>query len=193
MRKYIPPPKKQIKKRRQPISRWIMEEHLGRRLLSDEHVHHIDKNTQNNKLSNLKLMSQSEHIRLHQKGKKVSSETCKRISENRPNYDGEKNPNWRGGTSLPKNCKVCGVKTNYRSILCRSCSMKQARKRLPAWSTKKGNRTGKETKCLICNSSIWNKPSENRKFCSFKCYNNYRRKENDEKTNNYKKMHTNKM
>ena len=47
--------------------RYIMEKHLGRQLTPHEVVHHIDGNKQNNNISNLKLMSRSEHIREHLK------------------------------------------------------------------------------------------------------------------------------
>lgn len=45
--------------------RVIMEEYLGRELSPEEVVHHIDGNKQNNDISNLKLMTRSEHIREH--------------------------------------------------------------------------------------------------------------------------------
>lgn len=47
------------------IHRTIMEEHIGRRLLSSEIVHHIDGNAHNNSIENLKLMSRAEHMSLH--------------------------------------------------------------------------------------------------------------------------------
>ena len=37
--------------------RWVMEQHLGRPLMSEETVHHIDGNRQNNTLANLELFS----------------------------------------------------------------------------------------------------------------------------------------
>lgn len=43
----------------------IMEAHIGRRLRSDEVVHHKDGNKHNNNLSNLELMTRAEHSRLH--------------------------------------------------------------------------------------------------------------------------------
>jgi hypothetical protein len=43
----------------------IMEKHLGRYLTEDEVVHHIDGDETNNKLENLKVVTQSEHIRIH--------------------------------------------------------------------------------------------------------------------------------
>lgn len=42
-----------------------MECELGRALRSDEVVHHIDGDNTNNNPSNLKLMTQSEHAKLH--------------------------------------------------------------------------------------------------------------------------------
>jgi hypothetical protein len=47
--------------------RWVMEQHLGRPLTKDEHVHHKDKNRANNDLSNLELLTSSEHSKEHHK------------------------------------------------------------------------------------------------------------------------------
>ena len=46
--------------------RYVMEQHLGRKLLHNEIVHHIDENKSNNNISNLQIMSKSEHSKLHQ-------------------------------------------------------------------------------------------------------------------------------
>lgn len=118
------------------MSRWIMEKHLGRKLKSDEVVHHIDENPYNNNLKNLQVMARAEHIRHHATGRQKSAETIKKWRASIPSRKLEQNANWRGGRSLPKQCKDCGVQTNYRSILCKSCSMKRTRKRIK-WSTKK--------------------------------------------------------
>lgn len=45
--------------------RWVMEQHLGRRLEPHEHVHHIDGNKQNNDISNLLLTDVVRHNHLH--------------------------------------------------------------------------------------------------------------------------------
>lgn len=49
--------------------REIVEKHLGRKLLKfpQEIVHHIDGNKLNNHISNLEVMSASEHTKLHSK------------------------------------------------------------------------------------------------------------------------------
>jgi len=43
----------------------LMEQRIGRRLLPDEVVHHIDENRANNATNNLALMTRSAHTRLH--------------------------------------------------------------------------------------------------------------------------------
>lgn len=45
--------------------RVIMENHIGRLLRSDEIVHHIDHNKDNNSVENLQIMTASEHGKLH--------------------------------------------------------------------------------------------------------------------------------
>jgi hypothetical protein len=45
----------------------LMEKKLGRKLLPNEVVHHIDEDKANNSLGNLIVMTRSSHIRLHSK------------------------------------------------------------------------------------------------------------------------------
>jgi len=60
--------------------RLIMEEYLGRKLGDDEVVHHINGDKHDNDISNLQVMTRSEHARLHQTGRKPSEETLKKMS-----------------------------------------------------------------------------------------------------------------
>lgn len=50
--------------------RWIMENHLGRKLSRWENVHHIDGNRLNNDISNLELIDHVEHALLHNRERK---------------------------------------------------------------------------------------------------------------------------
>jgi len=47
------------------VARHVMEQHLGRALLTEEIVHHIDENPFNNEISNLQIVSRAEHKRIH--------------------------------------------------------------------------------------------------------------------------------
>lgn len=52
--------------------RWIMEQHLGRKLLPTEHVHHINGNPLDNRIENLAVMEPKAHMQLH---KQIYSDT----------------------------------------------------------------------------------------------------------------------
>lgn len=49
--------------------REVMEEYIGRKLNSDEHIHHIDEDPKNNSISNLKIVTISEHAKIHKPSK----------------------------------------------------------------------------------------------------------------------------
>lgn len=59
--------KSYIKRNGKHEHRLIAEKILGRQLESYEIIHHIDGNKQNNDPNNLKIMTQSEHIKEHLK------------------------------------------------------------------------------------------------------------------------------
>lgn len=60
------------------LHRVIMENHLGRVLNKNEVVHHKDGNKKNNDISNLQLLTNSEHSKLHalEKGKILCELKC---------------------------------------------------------------------------------------------------------------------
>ena len=71
--------------------RYMMEKHLGRKLLRTELVHHIDGDRQNNDIVNLQLVGYKEHKRIHIHDKTINSKRRKGyirpdIRRSRENY-----------------------------------------------------------------------------------------------------------
>lgn len=63
--------------------RYIMQEHLGRKLERWEVVHHKDGNKRNNDIDNLELMHISKHSREHMKGNRLSKSTREKLKYTR--------------------------------------------------------------------------------------------------------------
>ena len=65
--------------------RYLMEQHVGRKLNSNELVHHLNENSRDNRIENLTIMSRSEHARLHGKeygfSEKARAARVKKIKE----------------------------------------------------------------------------------------------------------------
>lgn len=60
--------------------RKIVEDYIGRKLSSNEIVHHKNGNKSDNRIENLQIMTLAEHTSLHFKGKKLSEELKIKIS-----------------------------------------------------------------------------------------------------------------
>lgn len=63
------------------LSRKIMEVYLGRKLTSNDIVHHIDGNPQNTSIGNLELTTLSEHSHRHMAGRSLSIETKEKLRQ----------------------------------------------------------------------------------------------------------------
>lgn len=68
--------------------RWLMEQALGRKLNSDEIVHHRNENKMDNDVGDLKIMTRSEHAKLHSKPPYFPDRVCElnreRMRDNKP-------------------------------------------------------------------------------------------------------------
>jgi hypothetical protein len=67
-----------------------MEQHLGRQLSRCEHVHHENENKKDNRISNLKVVNISEHIRHHHQKHPIefTCEQCLTVFRPRPGHRG---------------------------------------------------------------------------------------------------------
>lgn len=73
-------------------SRWVWQAYTGETIPKGYVIHHIDEDPTNNEFDNLQLMSWQEHLSLHHKGKEVSDEAKKKLSEIGKKRVGELNP-----------------------------------------------------------------------------------------------------
>lgn len=91
--------------------RVIMEEYLGRELLPDEDVHHIDGDVMNNSVDNLQIIKHGEHQRLHMKqyfDKQAICQVCGKqflwTAKRQSNYYRDLRRNKKRIISCSKNC-----------------------------------------------------------------------------------------
>lgn len=75
------------------LHRYVMEQHLGRKLLESEHVHHIDGDKSNNDISNLQVMDIKEHSKLHFPRITWFDYVCSNCGKSFQGYSCKVNPN----------------------------------------------------------------------------------------------------
>lgn len=64
------------KKRTVLEHREVVETHLGRKLLSTEHVHHRNENRSDNRLENLEVLDHKDHMQEHAVGEEMVEVIC---------------------------------------------------------------------------------------------------------------------
>ena len=72
------------------VHRLIMSFQEGRRLHSNEHVHHINHNKLDSRISNLEIIGASEHLSSHNKGKRLTQSHRDKIKISNKNRKGIK-------------------------------------------------------------------------------------------------------
>ncbi|MDI6754725.1 MAG: HNH endonuclease, partial [Thermodesulfobacteriota bacterium] len=124
--------------------RWMMERHLGRKLLASEFVHHLNGNSLDNRFENFQLVSHHEHMSAH----KLTTWSRK--------YD---------------RCRLCGTIANKHEAksLCSICYRKIKAKELGHWPKPKhtGRWSKKSDCCLKCQTT--ERPHKGLGLCT-RCY-----------------------
>ena len=94
------------------LHRYVMEQYLGRKLLSSEVVHHKDENKTNNHIDNLIITSHIAHNHLHNPKQPLpESRKCNKCLQVKPSSEFyivyQKN---RNRTVVYSKCKICEIK-----------------------------------------------------------------------------------
>ena len=96
--------------------RYVMETHLGRKLATDEQVHHRDGDKLNNAFENLQLVSPSQHQLLHYtKFRDETSKQCCRCCEVKLRVEFDKSTRSGRDPHAPF-CKACNAARKIRPV-----------------------------------------------------------------------------
>lgn len=94
-------------------ARWLMEQHLGRELTSDETVDHIDEDKLNDDISNLQVLSLADNIHKSSGYKQYPEYTCPLCGNTFRKWKAQVDSNRRQGKPGPFCTKSCAMKWKY--------------------------------------------------------------------------------
>lgn len=103
------------KKQTQSYPRFLMEEYLGRKLLPEETVDHIDNDKTNNAIENLQILSLTENIQKAQKRnpRKIFKFVCPQCGQPAEKYLNEVLGNRKKARAGPFCSRSCAGKATY--------------------------------------------------------------------------------
>lgn len=115
---------------RYKVYRVVAAEMLGRPLRSDEHVHHLDGRTCNNRAENLEVLNASEHATRTHLGKRESKLTRSNISKAQKGR--RITPEWR--ENIRKGMK--GRLPRQKAVVAHRAEMARFTEQFPQWLSK---------------------------------------------------------
>jgi len=106
------------------VHRLLMMYIKGIKFSSDTIVHHKDKNILNSSIENLVILSNKQHLSLHNKGRSVPSEQIKRVIQYNKSRKGCIKPPWASPRNTCKKCNhfVKAIDKNKGVYFCKFCN-----------------------------------------------------------------------
>lgn len=102
----------------QSYPRYLLEQHLGRKLLPTEEVDHVDHDYTNNDISNLQILSKAENCRKESsrphRARKIFKGVCPECGEYFEKYLNYVKNNLKQGRAGPYCSRSCAGKANAR-------------------------------------------------------------------------------
>lgn len=95
--------------------RYLMEQHLGRKLEDWETVDHIDGDFTNDDFSNLQILSLADNIRKSAPKRKTYTFVCPCCGKKATKFLNQVEHNWKNGKSGPFCSKSCAGKGSYKN------------------------------------------------------------------------------